>query len=48
MPPSGSAFIFALAVWLIVEAVGALRRGSRREYDEAGNPLGDETDVTTR
>ena len=40
--------IFALAVWLIVEAAGALRRGDRREYDEAGSPLGDETDVTTR
>jgi carbon starvation protein len=42
------AIIFVLALWLIVEAAGALRRGSRREYDEAGSPLGDDSDVTTR
>ena len=42
------AVIFILAVWLIVEAVGALRRGSRREYDESGSPLGDDRDVTRR
>ncbi|GAB3016566.1 carbon starvation protein A [Nocardioides flavus (ex Wang et al. 2016)] len=42
------AVIFVLALWLIVEAAGALRRGSRREYDEAGSPLGDDSDVTTR
>ena len=42
------AVIFVLALWLIFEAVGALRRGSRREYDEAGSPVGDDTDVTTR
>ena len=40
--------IFILAVWLIVEAVGALRRGSRREYDEAGSPVGDDSDATTQ
>ena len=42
------AVIFILAVWLIVEAVGALRGGSRREYDEAGSPVGDDSDVTTQ
>jgi carbon starvation protein len=37
------AIIFALAIWLIVEAVMALRGGGRRAYDEMGSPLGDES-----
>ena len=38
------ALIFILAVWLIVEAAMALRRGreSGRQYDDMGSPLGDE------
>jgi carbon starvation protein len=36
--------IFILAIWLIVEAATALRGGAgRREYDEMGSPLGDES-----
>jgi carbon starvation protein len=38
------ALIFVLAIWLIVEAATALRRGGgNRAYDEMGSPLGDES-----
>jgi carbon starvation protein len=41
------AIIFVLAVWLIVEAVMALRGAGRQAYDEMGSPV-DETETPTR
>ena len=42
------AIIFVLAIWLIVEAVMALRGGAgRRTYDEMGSPVGDDTRTPT-
>jgi carbon starvation protein len=42
------AVIFVLAIWLIVEAVMALRGGGRRSYDEKGSPIGDDTSTPVR
>jgi carbon starvation protein len=42
------AIIFVLAIWLIVEAATALRRGGRRQYDEMGSPVGDEPETRVR
>ncbi len=44
------AVIFVLAIWLIIEAAGALRRGreSGRQYDDMGSPLGEEPETKVR
>jgi len=40
------AAIFVLAIWLIVEAVAALRKGTGQgvQYDEKGSPIGQESE----
>jgi carbon starvation protein len=42
------AIIFVLAIWLIVEAALALRRGVRDTHDEMGSPIGDDSDTAKR
>jgi carbon starvation protein len=43
------AVVFVLAIWLIVEAVMALRGGAgRRSYDEMGSPVGDDESTPAR